>query len=92
MATVKRLVLDVLKPRKPNVLDFSRTIADIGDGYTVESVVLEVDERTETLIVEVEGEVLDFEAIEDAITDAGASLHSIDEVLVVGGEEAGISE
>ena len=89
MATVQRLVLDILKPHQPNVLEFSRAIADVGSGYAVQVVVLEVDERTETLRVEVEGEALDFDTIEAAIAESGASLHSIDEVVVVGGEQPG---
>ncbi len=85
MAIVKRLILDILKPHQPNVLDFSRAVADVGAGYEVAAVVLEVDERTETLRLEIEGEALDFDAIAAAITEAGGSLHSIDEVEVIGG-------
>ncbi len=82
MAIVRRLVLDILKPHQPNVLTFSNAIADVAD-CAVKVVVLEVDEHTETLRVEIEGDSLDFAAIEKAIADAGASLHSIDEVAVV---------
>jgi len=87
MAIVRRLVLDILKPHQPNVLTFSNAIADVAD-CAVKVVVLEVDEHTETLRVEIEGDNLDFATIEKAIADAGASLHSIDEVAVVskGGE------
>ncbi len=88
MAIVRRLVLDILKPHQPNVLAFSQAVADVGPGYRVGAVVLEVDEHTETLRLEIEGEALDFDAIEAAITDAGGSLHSIDEVDVTGADGA----
>jgi hypothetical protein len=82
MAIVKRLVLDVLKPHQPNALEFSQAIADAGDDYRVHITVLEVDESTETLQVVVEGDAIDFEAVQSAISGLGGSLHSIDEVEV----------
>jgi hypothetical protein len=84
MASVQRLVLDVLKPHQPNALEFARAIAALGEGYQVDIRVLEVDENTETLQVAIEGDRLDFELISGAISENGASLHSIDEVSVVG--------
>lgn len=82
MVSVKRLVLDVLKPHQPNALEFSRAIAEVGVDYRVYLTVLEVDEKTETLQLEVEANAIDFDAIEFAITSMGGSLHSIDEVEV----------
>ena len=84
MASVQRLVLDVLKPHQPNALEFANAIAALGDGYRVEIRVTEVDDKTETLLVAIEGDGLDFERISSAISESGASLHSIDEVSVVG--------
>ena len=84
MASVQRLVLDVLKPHQPNTLEFARTIAALGEDYRVNIRVVEVDEQTETLLVMIEGARLDFERITAAISENGASLHSIDEVSVVG--------
>jgi hypothetical protein len=84
MSSVKRLVLDVLKPHQPNTLDFARAIASLGEDYQVDIHVLEVDEKTETVQVIIEGGSLDFELISSAIDENGASLHSIDEVSVAG--------
>ena len=86
MVSVKRLVLDVLKPHQPNALEFAQSIAALAEGYRVDIRVLEVDEQTETLYVTIEGEQLDFERISATISENGASLHSIDEVSVVGEE------
>ena len=83
MVSVKRVVLDVLKPHQPNALEFSRAIADVGDGYRVCLTVVEIDENTETLQLEIEGDSVDLEAVERAITCMGASLHSIDQVEVL---------
>lgn len=82
MISVKKLVLDVLKPHQPNALEFSSAIASVGADYRVYLTVLEVDERTETLQMVVEANAVDFDAIQAAITRMGGSLHSIDEVEV----------
>lgn len=83
MVSVKRVVLDVLKPHQPNALEFSRAIANVGDGYRVCLTVVEIDENTETLQLEIEGDSVDLEAVERVITGMGASLHSIDQVEVL---------
>ena len=85
MSAVKRVVLDVLKPHHPNALEFARAIADQGPGYRVNLTVVEMDDKTETLVLEVCAEAIDFEGLHAAIKGMGASLHSIDEVEVVGG-------
>lgn len=82
MVSVKRLVLDVLKPHQPNALEFSRAIAGVGTDYRVHLTVLEVDENTETLRIVVEANTIDFDAVQSTITSMGGSLHSIDEVEV----------
>ena len=89
MVVVKRLVLDVLKPHQPNALEFSQAIASTGGRSRVHITVLEVDEHTETLKVVIEGDALDFEAIQSSIGEMGGSLHSIDEVEVQGNGEPG---
>ena len=82
MALLKRVTLDILKPHQPNALEFGQRIANDSPGCRVRVTVEEVDEKTDTLKVVVEGEDIDFESIQQAISDMGASLHSIDEVEV----------
>lgn len=82
MVKVKKIVLDVLKPHQPNALEFSEGIAKVGADYRVHLIVLEVDKKTETIQIDVEGSAIDFTAIQDAIKSMGGSLHSIDEVAV----------
>lgn len=89
MLSVKRIMLDVLKPHQPNALEFSQAIAKAGEDYRVRLTVIEMDENTETLQLEVEGSVIDFEAIEIAITSMGGSLHSIDQVEVQNEPDSG---
>jgi len=89
MVSVKRIVLDVLKPHLPNALEFSRTIAGLGHDYRVHLTVIEVDEQTETLQVVVDGSAIDFDAVQTSINSMGGSIHSIDEVEVQSEVDAG---
>ena len=84
MATIRKLVLDVLKPHQPNALEFAASLADQGADYRVQLTVTEMDGKTESTILVITGRDIKFEAIEEAIKRMGASLHSIDEVEVYG--------
>ena len=86
MSKTLRLVLDVLKPHQPNALEFSSALANLGADYRVKLIVTEVDKKTESTIVTIEGADIHFEAIRKAIEQMGASVHSIDEVEVCGSE------
>ena len=80
MAFVTRIVLDVLKPHHPSALEFVQAIAALSPDYQVHLTVIEMDENTETLQLEVKGHAIDFEAVQNTINEMGGSLHSIDEV------------
>ena len=83
MTAIKRVVLDVLKPHQPNALEFARLIADQHAGCRVQVVVTEMDEKTESTAVTIEGNDVPYEAIVESIHTLGASVHSIDEVEVI---------
>ncbi|ATX79755.1 hypothetical protein Ga0123461_1339 [Mariprofundus aestuarium] len=89
MESVKRVVLDVLKPHQPDALEFSKAIAEVGSDYHVTLTVVEVDKNTETLQVEIVGSAIDFEAVQAAIATLGGALHSIDEVEVQSENDTG---
>jgi len=88
MVALKRILLDVLKPHNPNNLELAKAIAAIGADYRVCLAVDEMDEKTETIRIQIEAETVDFEAVQKAITAMGGALHSIDEVEVQGGFES----
>ena len=77
---VKRLVIDVLIPHDPEIISFSESLAEIHgvDGVTVH--VLEIDEKTKTVEITVEGHDLEYASIEKVIEEYGGSVHSIDMV------------
>lgn len=82
MSLIKRIVLDVLKPHHPNALGFAAALADQHAGCRVTVTVTEVDEKTETVIVIIDGADVPYDAINDSIKALGGSVHSIDEVEV----------
>ena len=87
MISVKRIVLDVLKPHQPNGLEFTSAIAEQSPGARVKLTVTEVDEQTETVVIVIEGEGLRYNEITEAISSMGGTVHSIDEVEVESGSE-----
>jgi hypothetical protein len=87
MELVKRLVLDVLKPHSPNPLEFARKLVGLFEGYEVRLVVEEMDEKTESIILEISAHDIDFDLISEKIEEMGGSIHSIDEVDVVNAPE-----
>ncbi len=87
MIYVKRIMLDVLKPHQPNGLEFTSAIAEQSPGARVKLTVIEVDEKTETVIIVIEGQDLRYNVITEAISNMGGSVHSIDEVEVESGQK-----
>ncbi len=84
MPNLRKIELDVLKPHLPNVLELATAIAALEASYRVDLDVVEMDEKTETLTLVIEGEDLDYPRIEDAIRSMGGSIHSIDKCTVFG--------
>ena len=82
MSLVKRIVLDVLKPHQPSILEFADTIANQCDNSRVKITVVEVDEKTETIIIYIDGNDIAYSTVEKTIIALGGSVHSIDEVDV----------
>lgn len=72
----------MLKPHSPNSLDFASAIADKTTGARVELTVTEVDEKTETVVIVIEGEDIRYDTVVDAVSGMGGSIHSIDKVEV----------
>lgn len=73
------LVIDVLKPHKPNIVELGETLCT--GGVEAASIsVYAVDEKTESIKVTLEGKEIDFEKLRARIEDAGAVVHSIDRI------------
>lgn len=87
MVQIKKLVLDVLKPLKPSILDFAMHLSQSLPNTEIQVHVSGVDEKTQDVVVTLHGD-LEFEKIDSLITDLGASIHSIDEVITVNADSS----
>ena len=81
-APVKVITLDVLKPHKPNIVEFGKAIEKGKSVKAVNLSVYAIDEKTESIKLVLEGTNLDFENIKNIIEDFGAVVHSIDKAVI----------
>lgn len=80
---IKYLTLDILKPHFPSIVELSKVIAANVDGVEkVMSEIVEMDQDTESIKMQVYGSDVNLDKLIEVIRDFGASLHSIDEVIV----------
>ena len=80
VSEIKRLVLDVLKPHHPTIIEMSRRISVLKGVSGVNCTLEEVDRETESVKVTIEGLSIDLDSIEETISDCGAVIHSVDSV------------
>ena len=77
---IRRLVLDVLKPHNPSIIELSKKIAVINGISGVNLTLDEVDQETESIKITIEGRAIDFDEVKEAIEELGAVIHSVDSV------------
>lgn len=80
MTDIKRIVLDVLKPHHPSIVELSQRLSVLSGTSGVNISIVEVDQDTETVKITIEGNAIIFDDVEAAITEAGAVIHSVDSV------------
>lgn len=78
---IKRIVLDVLVPNKISIIEFAEKLASMKGIDAVNITVKEIDAETETLIVVIEGNNIDFNSVSELIEKMGGVIHSIDQVI-----------
>ncbi|MGC8835828.1 MAG: DUF211 domain-containing protein [Infirmifilum sp.] len=77
-ARITRLLIDALKPRDVSVVEIARTLINLDSVARVEINVAEVDVKTETLKISLEGSHLDIREIEAALERYATVIRSID--------------
>lgn len=81
MSKIRRLVLDILKPHQPSIVEISQRLSEVEGVEGVNSSLIEVDEDVKNVKVTVEGK-FEEEPVKTIIEEEAASIHSIDEVAV----------
>lgn len=80
LSDLRRVVLDVLKPHHPSIIDLARKLSLLEGISGVNCTLEEVDQETESIKITIEGNAIDFDVMEQAISEFGAVIHSVDSV------------
>lgn len=80
MPPVRRVVIDVLKPHEPALLEFTERVAETDSVAAVTSSLIELDQEVQNVKLTLEGEAVDVDAVEAAVEGLGGSVHSVDQV------------
>ncbi|GAA0203294.1 DUF211 domain-containing protein [Halobaculum roseum] len=80
MAPVRRVVVDVLKPHAPPLVEFTERVSETAGVDSASSRLIELDRDVQNIEVTVEGEDVDYDAVVETVEGVGATVHSVDEV------------
>jgi hypothetical protein len=81
MGKVRRLVLDVLKPLEPTIIELAQQLSGLAGVEAVNISIYEIDRRVENAKITIEGRDILYEGVLEAIQENGGTVHSIDEVV-----------
>nr|WP_101297565.1 DUF211 domain-containing protein [Halegenticoccus soli] len=81
METIRRVVLDMLKPYEPSIVDVARSVAEIDGVDGVNATLLETDQEVQNIKLTVEGDDIAYATLETVVEQLGASVHSIDQIV-----------
>ncbi len=79
---ITHIVLDVLKPHQPPLPEFAAFVGELPGIKRVDVSVVEMDEKTESLRITIDGANIDFEKLRSHMAEQGAVIHSVDQVVV----------
>lgn len=77
---IRRIVLDVLKPHNPSVVEVSEALSHLEGVEAVNVIIYEIDQQVENAKIVIAGSSIDFESIKKKLEELGATIHSVDEV------------
>ena len=80
MGKIRRLVLDVMKPQEPSIVEFAKTIEGLKGVEKVDIVLKEVERKVENILITVNGSGMDADEIMNTVEKMGASIQNTAEV------------
>jgi hypothetical protein len=80
LTTIKRIILDVLKPHSPTIIEVAEKLASLNGITGVNISLEEVDAETDSIKITIEGSNINYSEVKKEISECGASIHSIDGV------------
>jgi len=78
---IRRIVLDVLKPHSPRLTDLALMLSRDERVTGLNISLKEVDQNTESISITLEGDDISYDSIKEVLEQAGAVIHSIDQVV-----------
>ena len=81
MGTIRRLVLDTLKPHEPSIIKMADQLSELQGVSAVNISIYEMDRKVENAKITIEGEDLSYSRALEIIEQMGGAVHSIDEVV-----------
>ena len=81
MSNIRRLVLDVLKPYEPSIIDLARQLSNLEGIDGVNISIYEIDRKVENAKVTIQGKNVIYDEVLKVIQDNGGAVHSIDEAV-----------
>lgn len=81
MGKVRRLVLDVLKPLEPTIIELAQQLSELSGVEAVNISIYEIDRRVENAKITIEGDDILYDDVVETIQENGGTMHSIDEVV-----------
>ncbi len=82
MPRIRRLVLDVDIPSNVSMVELAERIGSLPGVRAVNATVTDTDVEVLGLIIIVEGDGFDFEAVKRVIENSGGVIRSVDQVIV----------
>jgi hypothetical protein len=80
LTAIKRIILDVLKPHAPSIIEIAQRLSCLEGISGVNISLEEVDAETDSIKITIEGTNINFNLVKREISECGASIHSIDGV------------
>ncbi len=80
MTAIKRIILDVLKPHTPSIIEVAERLGGLEGISGVNISLEEVDAETDSIKITIEGNNIDYARVKKEISECGAVIHSIDGV------------
>lgn len=80
MAPIRRLVIDVLKPHEPTLVQFTSEVTEVACVDAVTASLIELDQEVQNVKLTVEGETLELDPVVETVEQLGGTVHSVDEV------------
>lgn len=81
MGQIRRLVLDVLKPHDPSIVDLADRLSELAGVEAVNISIYEIDRKVENVKITIEGRSIIYDQVVSIIEGNGGTVHSLDEVV-----------